>query len=136
MLSSLTNVNFDFTVNGINFTDSDLDTSDLANVEVVLYGGATNFYFDTNCSGGSGCYESVSSGTLGFIDPTTGDYVSTEPNFYGSTPLNLYEFYNSGEESYALGYYGTPAGLAPEPESLWLLGTGLAAMLVRRFRRA
>lgn len=137
LLTNLTNYNFDFTVNGVNFTNSNLDTSDLANVEAVIYDNGNNFYFNTDCQAapnGTGCYESTTGGTLGFFNGT--DYISTEPNYYGPTPLNVYEFGSPDNAQPTLGYYGTPAGLTPEPESLWLLGTGLAAMLLLRFRRA
>lgn len=140
LLSDLTNVNFDFTVDGIAFNNSNIDSSDLANVEVVIDDNGNNFYFNTDCATGpgpgSGCYEAGTGGTLGFIDTNSETILSTEPNWFGPLPLNLYEFGLASSPS-VLGYYGTPAGLAPEPESLWLLGTGfIGLMSFRRFRRA
>jgi hypothetical protein len=139
MLSSLTNVNFDFTVEGNLFNNGNIDPSDLANVEVVIDDNGNNFYFNTDCATGmnsTGCYEDGIGGTLGFYDSNSGNVLSTEPNWYGPLPLNEYE-YGPLDGSKFLGYYGTPAGLAPEPESLWLLGTGFfGLMMLRRFRRA
>lgn len=140
-LSSLTNVNFDFTFGSIAFNNSNIDTSDLDNVEVVIYDGGNNFYFNTDCSAGggsTGCYEDPFGGTLGFVDTNSGLVLSTEPNWFGPLPLNLYEIFPSDGDgsTLAMGYYGTPAGLTPEPDTLLLLGSGLAGMLLRRLRRA
>lgn len=129
-LTSLPDYNFDFTVDGDTFTNSDLDTSNLANIDVVIYNGGGSFYFDTDCTSGSDCYSS-DFGSLGFIDANNPDYfLTTEPNYYGNPPLDLYQA--QGPSGDSVGTYN----VAPEPESLLLLGTGLAGLLMRRFRRA
>lgn len=135
LLSSLTNYNFNFTVDGFTFTNSSIDTVNLADVEVVIYDGGTNFYFDTSCST-SGCY-GPHNGSLDFTDPNNSAYyLTTEPNTYGSVPLDLY--YAAGPSGTdPFGYYGTSIpGATPEPESFFLLGTGLLGLFFWRFRHA
>jgi hypothetical protein len=134
LLSSLTNVNFDFTVDGATFTNSDLDTSNLANIEVVIYEGGNNFYFDTDCFNTPGCYSKEADAALDFVDQNFGYILATVPNDDQAPPLDFYGALGPG--GVIEGYYGTLAGLAPEPGTLLLLGTGLAGMLLRRSRRA
>jgi hypothetical protein len=131
-LSSLTNYDIDFIIDGTTFTNSDIDTVNFADVEVVIYNGGTDFFFDTDCTSGATCYGPYG----GSLDFTNGSYsLTTEPNYYGSTPLDLYMA--EGPDGSTFGLYGTNLGSAatPEPETFLLLGTGLAGMLLRRFRR-
>lgn len=131
LLTNLPGYNFDFNVEGDTFDNSNLDTSNLANLEVVVYDNGHNFYFDTNCNGGPNCYGVQHGGALEFDDASNADfYLSTEPNSVGLPPLD--EYTANGPNGFSQGIYTA----TPEPETLWLLGTGLAALMIRRFRRA
>jgi hypothetical protein len=128
LLSSLANYNIDFTVDGETFTNSDIDTQNLSHVEVVIDDNGRDFYFNTNCTSGPDCY-GYYNGSLDFTDPNNSNFeLSTEPNYAGAPPLNGY--FAAGPDGESSGMYqGTP-----EPEPLWLLGTGMVALMIRRFR--
>ena len=132
LLTNLPSYYIDFAVEGDTFTNADIDNVNLSNVEVVVYNGGSNFYFDTNCFETAGCYGPYG-GSLDFTDTNnSGFMLTTEPNYAGNPPLDLY--YATGPSGGSYGTYDAPA--VPEPETFWLLGTGLGAMMIRRFRRA
>ena len=126
LISSLTNFDVNFTIGGTTFTTANIDTSNQAYQEVVIYNGGTEFYFD---SAGSN-YGTTYSGSVDFTGPASYS-LTTEPNGFGPTPLDLYHA-STADGS----YFGTYEEVTPEPTTLVLLGTGLAGMFVRRLRRA
>lgn len=129
-LTSLPDYNIDFMVEGDTFNNSNIDTVNLSNVDVVIYDGGHNFYFDTSCFETANCYGPFG-GSLDFTDANNANFdLTTEPNYAGNPPLDLYQA--NGPDGSSFGVYAA----TPEPETLWLLGSGLAALMIRRFRRA
>lgn len=132
LLTNLSNYSIDFVVDGDTFDNANIDNVNLSHVEVVIYNGGGNFYFDTNCGFETPhCYGPFG-GSLDFTDANNSSFeLTTEPNYAGNPPLD--EYFANGPSGNSFGTYDSPV---PEPETLWLFGTGLAAMMIRRFRRA
>jgi hypothetical protein len=128
-LSALPGYNMSFNIGTSSFTNADINTT-ISAVLVVIYGGGTQFYFDNTGTFGS------HGGSLDFDGPS-GSYLTTEPNYYGPAPLDLYQAVDSAGNSY-FGVYQTTPVATPEPSSLLLLGSGLLGIVgaVRRKLRA
>lgn len=129
-LNSLGGFSVDFNIGAATITNADIDT-DLSHVLVEIYGDGSEFYFDSD-----GEYYGPRGGSLDFAG-VNGSYLTTEPNYFGDGPLNLYQA-SDGEGANYFGTYGASGSgstSAPEPASLVLLGSGLLFTLRRKLRR-
>jgi len=129
-LTSLSNYEFDFTVGSSTFTNTDISTSDIGEVQVVIYDSGSQIYFSNSDSSGFG--NGPLSGSIDFTG-TSGDYLTFEPPAFGSPPLDLYGAEDSNGNSYE-GTYGATS--VPEASSdlgnLFLISLGVG-YLFRRY---
>jgi hypothetical protein len=139
LLSNLTGLSVTFSIGGETFNNANMDTSNFPHVEVVIYGGGADYYFSTDCTStpsDTSCY-GPKTGSLDFNDSSNGSFFTTEPNYVGPAPLDLFMAsvnVAATDPSY-MGIYGQAAtSPVPEPASLLLIGSGLAAIVARRRR--
>lgn len=116
-LTSLTGYNIDFAIAGTTFTNANISNPDLSAVLVVIHGGGTQFYFDnTGVFGPFG-------GSLDFgTNFSNGPFLTTEPDYFGPPPLDLYQA-KDNQGNFYFGVY--QSSTVPEPSSLLLFCAGL-----------
>ena len=121
-LNTLPGYDINFMIGSSTFTNADINTP-IADVLVVIYGGGAQFYFDNDGAYGS------HGGSLDF-DKADGSFLTTEPGYFGTPPLDLYAAGDSSESS----YFGTYSQ-APEPSYaavLLVLGVAGAFSALKR----
>ena len=116
-LMSLPSYNINFTVGASTFTNADINTF-IPAVLVVIYGGGNRFYFDNTGTYGS------HGGSLDF-DEAGGVYLTTEPNYFGPPPLDLYQ----AQDANGTVYFGVYQAAVPEPSTLILAGAGVLGLV-------
>lgn len=114
-----------FHVGNATFTNENIAT-DLNHVLITVYNDGAQFYFN-NDGEGYGDH----GGSLDF-DGMYGSYLTTEPGYYGQGPLTLYAA-GDGDNNFFGTYQQGVA--APEPASMFLLGSGLLVATARKFKR-
>jgi hypothetical protein len=118
-LPTLPNYQINFSIGSSTFTNADIST-DVSHVQVVLYDGALQFYYDNDGTFGP------HGGSLDF-DKADGSFLTTEPNYFGAPPLNLYQVTDSAGNF----YFGTYSALTGVPEPSYagvLLALGAVAV--------